>query len=85
MEQTYTIVGIQSNNGYKKLELRPLESIVSEKESIDPLEALKNIGGLVQRTQKMYSKNRIIDIIRVSDKTYRDMNLEIDGSFTIKY
>lgn len=85
MEQTYKIVGIQSSNGSKKLELRPLESIVTERESVNPLEAIKNLNSLVQRTQQMYSKNRIADIIRVSDKTFKDMDLKIDGTFTIKY
>ena len=54
-------------------------------ESIDPLQALKNIGGLVQKTSQMYMKQRQIDVIRVPDQVYKDKNLSIDGTLTITY
>lgn len=54
-------------------------------ESIDPMQALKNIGGLVQKTSQMYMKQKQIDTIRVPDQVYKDKNLSIDGTLTITY
>jgi len=86
MEQTYKIIGIQSGNGYKKLELKPLETLVQDKEKDDLFSAAKmGFGGVIQKTAKMYSQQRLIDVIRVPDEEYKRMNLEIDATFTISY
>jgi len=86
MEQTYKIIGIQSGNGYKKLELKPLETLVQDKEKDDLLSAAKlGFGGVIKKTAQMYSQQRLIDVIRVPDEEYELMNLTIDGTFTISY
>lgn len=86
MEQTYKIIGIQSGDGYKKLELKPLETLVQDKEKDDLFSAAKmGFGGVIKKTAQMYSQQRLIDVIRVPDETYEQMHLEIDSTFTINY
>ena len=85
MEQTYKIIGIRSGNGYKKLDLIALENTLQQNEKVDPLDALKNFGGLVQKTSQMYMKQKQIDTIRVPDTVYVEKQLGIDGTFTITY
>jgi len=85
MEQTYKIIGIRSGNGCKQLDLIALENTLQENESLDPLIALKNIGGLVQKTSQMYMKQKQIDTIRIPNRIYDEKKLEIDGTFTINY
>ena len=84
-EKSYMIIGIRSEKGEKRLELRPLDDIIQKKEKLSPMDALKDIGGLVQKTQEMYSKGKTIDIVRVSDEDFKERHLEIDGYFTISY
>lgn len=84
-EKSYMIVGIRSENGKKRLELKPVEDMVQKQEEINPMAALKNISGLVEKTKQMYSKGKNMDIIRISDDEFKELDLQIDGGFTIKY
>jgi hypothetical protein len=86
MEQTYKIIGIQSGDGYKKLELKPLETLVQNKEKDDLFGAAKmGFGGVIKKTAQMYKQDLRYDIIRVPDEEYKRMHLEIDSTFTINY
>ena len=85
MEQTYKIVGIGSGNGYKKLELKQIENMVNENDEVSITDALKSMSGLVQKTQNAFLKSKQFDVIRIPDKLFKELHLEIDGLFTISY
>jgi hypothetical protein len=83
MKQTYVIVGIHNEDGYKRLELKPLESFVDKKKEIKP--SLLNISSMVRDVGNMYQQNMRVDIIRIPVDAFKDMKLVIDGEFTISY
>ena len=85
MEQTYKIVGVQSENGYKKLKLKPLEKEVNEKKKLNVLGALNDINGFIGETKNMFTGSIHVDIICVPDAEYVKRGLVIDGMFTITY
>lgn len=85
MEQSYKIIGVQSENGFKKLKLKPMENQVEEKKPLNVMAALKDINGFVSQTTDMFSKTVHIDMISVPDEVYKSMGLMIDGMFTISY
>lgn len=86
MKQTYVIVGVHNEDGYKRLELKPLESYVDKKKEMKPglLDGL-NISGMVRQVSGMYQQNMRVDIVRVPSDVYNEMKLTIDGEFTISY
>ena len=85
MKQTYRIVGIRSLDGFKKLELQPMDEMVQENKEVNLGDIMKNIGGFTKETARRFQKYQSFDVIRVSDLAFSEGKYELDGLFTIEF
>lgn len=83
-EQKYKIIGIKNKGKLKMLELQH-ESLVTVKDKVDPMEALHDIGGFVQKMRMQTEEIRVLDIIHITTDEFKKRDLHIDGVFTIRY
>ena len=85
MKQTYRVVGIRSMDGYKMLELQPIDDMVSEKKDVKAVDILKNLNSFTRDTVKNFRKYQVFDKIRITDDEFVNRDIGIDSMFSIDF
>lgn len=85
MKQTYRVVGIRSMDGYKMLELQPIDDMVSEKKDVNAVDVLKNLNSFTRDTVKNFRKYQVFDKIRITDDEFVNRDIGIDSMFSIDF